>query len=112
MTKKQIRIFPDYCSSGIWSETGNMDESEINMDTATRLALKYWHWLWEVWDVDMHSLHPNPLSEVWIDKAYRQWWEDGKRITCLIASFNPDLDVVYMADTPEEIMELYYGNPK
>ena len=59
MTKKQIRIFPDYCSSGIWGETGNMCESDINMDTATRLALKYWHFTWEQWDIDMPSLQTN-----------------------------------------------------
>lgn len=112
MTKKQIRIFPDYCSSGVWSDVGNMDESEINMDTATRLALKYWHFTWEQWDIDMPSLQPHSPSKQWINGFYKEWWEDGKRIACLIASFNPDLDVVYMADTPEEIMELYYGETK
>lgn len=111
MTKKQIRIFPDYCSSGIWSETGNMNESDINMDTATRIALRYWHVLWEQWDIDMPSLQPSFPSKQWIEGFYKEWWEDGKTIVEAIAQQNQHLDVVYMADTPEEIMELYYGKP-
>lgn len=109
MTKKQIRVYPDYCSSVVWNEHGaNMDESELNMDTSTRLALKYWHWMWETWDIDILELHETPVEEWWIEEIYGEWWKDGKAIVEAIAQQNPDIDVVYAADTPEEIVKLYY----
>lgn len=109
--KKQLLVVPDYLSSGLWGETGEVSVEAYNISPMTKLALKYWHALWEQWDIDMPEIREGVPSKQWIHGFYKEWWEDGKRITCLIASFNPDLDVVHMADTPEEIMELYYGKP-
>lgn len=103
---KTIKIFPDYCSSGIWSEYGNMDVSQINIDKMTELALYYWHWTWEQWEIDI-GVHEKPTKE-WLDGFYRKWWEDGAAIALEIQKQNPELFVVYDADTPEELIEYYH----
>lgn len=111
MTKKQIRVFPDYCSSGVWNEHGAEVGTEVlNIDKATSIALKYWHWIWETWDIDIPDLHETPVEKWWIEEVYGEWWNDGKAIVEAIAQQNPDIDVVYAADTPEEIVKLYYGD--
>lgn len=106
--KKQLHVYPDYCSTGLWF-TGAYNPDEFNIPPMTKLALKYWHVLWEQWDIDMPSLQPQLPSKQWIHGFYKEWWEDGKAIAQDIQASNPELDVVYMADTPEEIEQLYYG---
>lgn len=100
---KTIKIFPDYCSSGIWSEYGNMDVSQINIDKMTELALYYWHWMWEKWELD--SSFP---THSWIEKHYAQWWEDGAVIAREIQKQNAQLFVVYDADCPDDLIEYYH----
>jgi len=107
--KKQLRVFPDYCSSGLWSEIGETSVEAYNISTMTKLALKYWHVLWEQWDIDMPEIREGVPSKQWIHGFYREWWEDGKAIAQDIQASNPEVDVVYMADTPEEIEQLYYS---
>lgn len=107
---KTIRIFPDYCSSGIWSEYGNMDVSQINIDKMTELALYYWHWTWELWEIDI-GIHEKPSKE-WLDGFYRQWWEDGAVIAREIQKQNPELFVVYDADCPNDLIEYYHSASK
>lgn len=107
--KEQLHVYPDYCSSGLWFNGANYDPDEFNIPPMTKLALKYWHVLWEQWDIDMPSLQPQFPSKQWINGFYREWWEDGKVIAQSIQDAHPELDVVYMADTPEEIEQLYYG---
>lgn len=104
---KTIRIFPDYCSSGIWSECGNMDVSQINIDKMTELALYYWHWTWEQWELDL-GLHAAP-SKKWLEDVYTQWWEDGTVIAREIQKQNPELFVVYDADETEELIKRFYN---
>lgn len=104
---KTIKIFPDYCSSGIWDENGaSMDISEINIDDITKTALYYWHWMWEKWELDL-GLHSAP-SKKWLEDVYKQWWEDGAAIAREIQKQNPELLVVYDADKPEDLIEYYH----
>lgn len=104
---KTIKIFPDYCSSGIWDENGaSMDISEINIDKMTELALYYWHWTWEQWEIDI-GVHEKPTKE-WLNGFYRKWWEDGAVIALEIQNQNPELLVVYDADKPEDLVEHYH----
>lgn len=106
--KKQLLVAPDYLSSGLWNENGEASVEAYNVSSMTKLALKYWHQTWEQWDIDMPSLQPQFPSKQWIHGFYREWWEDGKTIAQSIQDAHPELDVVYMADTPEEIEQLYY----
>lgn len=111
MTKKQIRVFPDYCSSGVWNENGAEVGTEVlNIDKTTSIALKYWHWMWEQWEIDLQIPSATPFQRSWIEQVYGEWWNDGKAIAEAIAQQNPDIDVVYEADTPEEIVKLYHGD--
>jgi len=82
--KEIIRVFPDYCSSGLWSETGNVEPEELGItDAGIILALKYWHWIWEFeiaksepenWEFDHRKFHG--LS----DYGVKVWKEDGQKI--------------------------------
>lgn len=103
---KVLRVFPDYMSSALWNETANVDVDDYNIPPITKVALKYWNDVWESWEIDLQLTTPD---KGWITHYYRQWWEDGKAIAQDIQASNPDIDVVYMADTPEEIEHLYYG---
>lgn len=108
MGKKIVSIYPDYCSSGIWDNSGaNMAKSEINMDSITQVALKYWHWVWERWELVIGKrIAP---SKPWLIEIYAMWYEDGKIITQAIQEQNPELEIQYKADTPEKLIKYFYG---
>jgi len=48
MKKETIRVFPDYCSSGLWTDTYNTEPEDLGItDKGILIALKYWHHFWE-----------------------------------------------------------------
>lgn len=108
MSKKIVKIYPDYCSSGLWDENGaSMCDGEINMTPITQVALKYWHWTWEKWDIDQSLTDAPP--EHWLAGCYKDWYDDGVLVTQAIQEQNPELEIQYKADTPEELIEYFYG---
>lgn len=83
--KTIVKVFPDYCSSGLWENVSgaNMDESELEhvLDTTDFIALRYWHEIWEFFIAD------GPASE-----TYKQRWnEHGKQ---LVEEWNKKQDKV------------------
>lgn len=80
MSKEIVRVFPDYCSSGVWVEGGNADPEELGISSTLRIALKYWHWIWEDRIGDDQK-----LPQFYFD----QWKEDGKT---LVAAMNAEND--------------------
>lgn len=92
--KQIIRVFPDYCSSGLWDEHGNLDERDFEsvLSASQLLALKYWHQIWEA-SMGSYGLSCS-YSKLWQDK----WEADGK---ALVTSFNECQDIyefVYIGD--------------
>jgi hypothetical protein len=44
-----IRVFPDYCSTGLWSSTGSVSLGELGInDSILEIALRCWHQIWEL----------------------------------------------------------------
>lgn len=92
--KEVIRVFPDYCSSGLWHGRGgyNMDEESFLdvLDSTDLMALKYWHHSWEASMDSFGCL----LSKRWQDN----WEQDGQ---LLVDSWNAKQEkyqFVYVGD--------------
>lgn len=82
--KPKIRVFPDYCSSGLWDVEGvNLDEAgfETVLGTSNLLALKYWHNIWEFEIACFDDSEKPRVSEEYI----KEWDEDGQK---LVEQFN------------------------
>lgn len=97
MTKEIIRVFPDYCSSGVWGSgdnRGNMDPEELGISEGLQLALKYWHDYWEAtivqFDENGESIR---IGQYYIDK----WITDGKKLCELMTAENDRYEFVYVA---------------
>ena len=93
MSKIKIRMFPDYCSSGVWgwNDGVNLDQEQLGISSALKLALKYWHSYWEYYIAD--SLHEDTpkISDYYI----KQWHADGKKIAELMTVENDTYEFVY-----------------
>ena len=108
MAKKIVKVFPDYCSSGLWDERGvGVNERKMHISKLLRIALEHWHYQWETWQIDMGS--EKPPAKVWLNIFYRHWWDNGKIIAEHLQEENPDLEIQYKADTPEELIKYFYG---
>lgn len=91
--KEVIRVFPDYCSSGLWHgrDGANMDE-EAFLDVLTRsdlLALKYWH---SAWECAVDSMEGCSLSKRWQD----MWEQDGQTLIDLWNAKQDKYEFVYV----------------
>lgn len=100
--KPLIRVFPDYCSSGLWesySEGGgaNMDESEVAhcIPAHLMIALKYWHMVWEdhieYWATKM-------LVDDRVKRHVLQWEQDGITIVAAMNACQDEFNFVYIGD--------------
>lgn len=81
-----VRVFPDYCSSGLWDENGcNMWAEDFLglLSESDLMALKYWHEAWEFLLMD-GSLEEPPVQKM-SDSYVARWSEDGK---ALVERFN------------------------
>lgn len=108
MTKKIVSVYPDYCSSGLWDERGvGVNERKMHISKLLRIALEHWHYQWEIWQIDMES--EKPPTKVWLNIFYRHWWNNGKTIAEHLQEENPELEIQYKADTPEELIKYFYG---
>lgn len=83
--KPKIKVFPDYCSSGLWeAETGvNLSEHKFEdlLGKSNLLALKYWHCLWE-FNIACFADNEQPKAS---ERFIAEWNEDGKE---LVKQFN------------------------
>lgn len=91
-----IKVFPDYCSSGLWEGGANCDESEFEgvLNASDFVALKYWHFIWECFADDGCSTKLVKLSP----SFWEQWVKDGKD---MVDGWNTKQDVfkfVYKGD--------------
>lgn len=87
--KKKFRIFPDHCSSGIWGmppDHANYDHSDIRdaVPEILIVALKYWHWIWEVRGDNMSA-----WSEM-------QFETDGQRIVDAMNAAQDKYEFIYV----------------
>lgn len=93
--KEVIRVFPDYCSSGLWHgrDGANMDEEEFLdvLNRADLIALKYWHSAWE-WSMD--SVEGCSLSKRWQEN----WEQDGQLLVNLWNAKQDKYQFVYVGD--------------
>lgn len=68
--KIKIRMFPDYCSSGLWEwevRGHNLEPDELGVSKGLQIALKYWHWYWEM--VPSDKKMPEPYLTHWKKEA-------------------------------------------
>ena len=93
--KQIVRVFPDFCSSGLWSEKPSVNYwSEDFLDVLSPidlLALKYWHLSWEM-SMDFENGCKNNLS--W----QAQFEKDGQTI---VDAWNAKQDIyefIYVGD--------------
>ncbi len=81
---KKFRVFPDYCSTGLWNSEDDLEapfantEPEKYLSVAECLSLKYWHWTWEFLIANdcMEENGKPHLSETGI----KIWFDDGKKL--------------------------------
>ncbi len=95
--KATIRVFPDYCSTGIWSMTANISPESIGIrDHAILMALKYWHWTWEFLIVD------GKLSK----SACQTWKADGQKLVDqLNRQYGKKYNFVYNVDDKDLVAD-------
>lgn len=74
---RTIHVFPDYCSTGLWENHVNMDESYFTeaLDPTDFIALKYWH---NVWEFNVNDGTPGNDTDKLRPSYWRQWGKDGK----------------------------------
>lgn len=69
----RIKVMADYCSSGLWEESGtNLWAGDFThvLSNADLIALKYWHEAWEFW-----------IAEGRASKEYiKRWNKDGQKL--------------------------------
>ena len=91
MAKEIVKIFPDYCSSGVWDSNGcNCDPDEFGISPGLRIALKYWHDFWEYQIANISSdAAGNPIIEALVpERLINQWREDGHKLAELMSAEN------------------------
>lgn len=91
--KKEIRVFPDYCSTGVWFDYGNVEPQSLGISEGLQLALKYWHDTWEFAITRWGDETLTPLvSQRYIDR----WNEDGKKLCELMSKENDKFVFIYI----------------
>lgn len=107
MTKRQVDVFPDYTSTGLWlvstKEERKLHESswehvsicpsDVFVSPTLQLALKYWHDMWEFCIAHQYSESDTKfaMSKSYVDK----WKEDGKKLAELMSAENQNYEFVY-----------------
>lgn len=65
---KIVKVFPDYCSTGLWLEHRNVSLDEISIeDTLLEVALRNWHQVWEL-EITTDKLSVNGIN-TWLQDA-------------------------------------------
>jgi len=96
MMKIKIRVFPDYCSSGLWGfppNHTNLDESQFAdiIPEIIMIALKYWHRVWELTADYMAEDGVTSMS-----MSYRKKWdEDGQKIVDAMNKCQSEYEFIY-----------------
>lgn len=71
---KTVRIFPDYCSSGIWTDEGNTSLTCLGIqDDVIEIAMRNWHNVLEYILVE-------DCRKLFSDEFYKKWVKDGEKI--------------------------------
>lgn len=93
MSKKQINVFPDYLSTGLWDpDSGaNLDPDDLDIPKGHQLALTYWH---EMWEFGMTGADKK-MSE----RYYQRWVRDGKLLCDLLTAENDKYEFVFKQNT-------------
>lgn len=92
MTKRVIKVFPDYCSSGLWDERGcNCSPDEFKISSGLQIGLEYWHDYWESnlvqWDDDGELVN--------VDVRYwNKWRQDGRTLIDAMNAENSEFTFV------------------
>lgn len=99
--KKQIRVFPDYISSGLWGPNAGdceIDPDEINHVVPEHLlvALYYWNCVWE-WVISTTS-DGRRASKTFCNK----WQADGKTIVDAMNACQDEIEFIYIGDMNEK----------
>lgn len=108
MPKIIIKVFPDYCSTGLWigytdedrkngcpNGCGSIEPDELGVSEGLQLALKYWHEIWEgfsSFDDDGNCIQH--YSDFYIDR----WKEDGRSLAKLMSAENDKYEFIYRED--------------
>lgn len=95
-----IKVFPDYCSTGLWENHANIDVEQFEwLPPSLVIALKYWHFAWE----RAHDY----MGCTWSGgkEYYEEWYEDGQEIVNNLDAYGYKFGVefVYEADTPGKL---------
>lgn len=97
--KTIVKVFPDYCSSGVWLDGYNCDPDELEVSPALQLALKYWHEAWEfiiAEDTDDFG-DDHPIMKKKMTDAYvARWHEDGRKLVEMMSAENDKYEFVYV----------------
>lgn len=74
---RTIKVFPDYCSSGLWENHTNLDESSFEgvLNHVDFMALKYWH---NVWEFNVNDGTTNNDTDKLRDSYWAKWEKDGR----------------------------------
>ena len=93
MTKPIVKVFPDYCSTGLWMPQGcNVEPSELGISPGLQLALKYWH---EVWEFTLSGLDDDRIMHRVSERYVSRWVDDGKKLAELMSAENDKYEFVY-----------------
>lgn len=88
--KQIIELYPDYCSSGLWKEGVSVDPESLGVCEAHRIALLYWHHIWEFFiggDLEAESkASPEYIAE---------WEADGEKLASLMTAASDEYEFVY-----------------
>jgi hypothetical protein len=89
MDRPLIKLFPDYCSTGLWREDGcNVDPKELGISEGLQIALKYWH---EVWEFNIAE-DDDDLKSKRSQKYIQRWKADGKKLAVLMTIESDDYE--------------------
>ena len=84
---KTYKVFPDYCSTGLWdSETGVSEDIPKYIPIQLVIMLRMWHELWEFAIADYVRAHKSKMSWQYIER----WDEDGRYIVYLLNTLGSD----------------------
>lgn len=97
--KTKIRVFPDYCSSGLWEHPhgANLDESDVEhvVPKVIMIALKYWHRTWE----GSEEYWTDHVDSKAVQRYVEQWQQDGKDIVQAMNECQDEFEFIYVEGT-------------
>lgn len=84
--KTEVKVFPDYCSTGLWLNGANADPDELGISEGLQLALKYWH---EIWEFGISLYTDSDIESPALYNQYTERWKtDGKKLCELMSQEN------------------------